>query len=252
MVAVGEKPYAETPGDDDTPVLAPAQARLIDDLQATGKTVIVVVVAGRPLVMNRQLDRADAALMAFLPGTEGGGAIADVLLGDYNPSGRLSVSWQRSVNQFPLAYNEPGAYNPRYAFGHGRSYTKFAVKSLDGPRAVRQGQTARFDVRVANTGQRRRRPHAARVRAAGVRRGPRRAGGLPAHVGAPRPPLVRADRRRLDPARAGRLPDRGGRAEPEAGGALTGGAAGAAYRDFRRIVVWCSGPRSPVGACPRK
>ena len=63
------------------------------------------------------------------------------------------MSWQRSVDQFPLAYNEPGAYDPRYAFGHGRSYTKFAVKSLDGPRAVRQGQTARFDVRVANTGK---------------------------------------------------------------------------------------------------
>ena len=132
----------------------PAQAALIDDLQATGKTVVVVVVAGRPLVMNRQLDRADAVLMAFLPGSEGGSAIADVLLGDESPSGRLSVSWPRSVDQLPLAYNEPGPYQPRYAFGHGRSYTRFTVRALDGPRAVRQGQTARFDVTLANTGGR--------------------------------------------------------------------------------------------------
>jgi beta-glucosidase len=154
IVAVGERPYAEGMGDDPTPELAPAQAALIDDLQATGKTVVVVVVAGRPLVMNRQLDRADAALMAFLPGSEGGSAIADVLLGDESPSGRLSVSWPRSTDQLPLAYNEPGAYAPRYAFGHGRGYTRFSVRALDGPRGVRQGQTARFDVTLANTGGR--------------------------------------------------------------------------------------------------
>jgi beta-glucosidase len=153
VVAVGERPYAEGMGDDDTPELAPAQAALIDDLQATGKKVVVVVVAGRPLVMNRQLDRADAALMAFLPGSEGGSAIADVLLGDYNPSGRLSVSWPRSTSQFPLAYNEPGPYAPRYPFGHGRSYTRFTVTSLDGPRSVQQGQSARLDVKLANRGR---------------------------------------------------------------------------------------------------
>jgi beta-glucosidase len=153
VVAVGERPYAETPGDDPTPELAPAQAALIDDLQATGKKVIVVVVAGRPLVMNRQLNRADAALMAFLPGSEGGAAIAEALLGDYNPSGRLPVSWPRSLDQFPLAYNEPGPYQPRYAFGFGRSYTRFVVRELDGPRGVRRGETARFDVRLANRGR---------------------------------------------------------------------------------------------------
>jgi beta-glucosidase len=92
--------------------------------------------------------------MAFLPGSEGGPAIADALLGDYNPSGRLSVSWPRSTSQLPLAYNEPGAYAPRYAFGFGRSYTRFSVTALDGPRTVRRGQSARFDVRLANTGSR--------------------------------------------------------------------------------------------------
>jgi beta-glucosidase len=72
VVAVGESPYAEGRGDNDNPVLPSAQAKLIDDLKATGKPVIVVVQAGRPLVMNAQLAEADAALMAFLPGSEGG------------------------------------------------------------------------------------------------------------------------------------------------------------------------------------
>ena len=72
-----------------------AQAALIDALKGTGKPVIVVVVAGRPLKMDHQLDEADAGLMAFLPGSEGGGAVPDTLFGRANPSGRLSVSWPK-------------------------------------------------------------------------------------------------------------------------------------------------------------
>jgi beta-glucosidase len=66
--------------------------------------------------------------MAFLPGSEGGAAVADTLFGKANPSGRLSVSWPKDSSQFPLAYNEPGkAYDPRYEFGYGLSYTRFDV-----------------------------------------------------------------------------------------------------------------------------
>src|SRR4029077_4195490 len=101
VVAVGESPYAEGQGDDTTPDLASSQARLIDALKAPGKPVVVVVVAGRPLVMNHQLDEADAALMAFLPGSEGGAAIADALFGRVNRGGRLPVSWPKSDDQFP-------------------------------------------------------------------------------------------------------------------------------------------------------
>jgi beta-glucosidase len=151
VVAVGESPYAEGQGDDATPELPLAQAKLIDDLAATGKPVIVVVIAGRPLVMNHQLDEAAASVMAFLPGSEGGAAIGDALFGKVNPSGRLPVSWPKASSQLPLAYNEPGKpYDPRYPFGYGLSYTRFEVSHLK----VSPGDTVRASVKVRNVGSR--------------------------------------------------------------------------------------------------
>jgi beta-glucosidase len=121
VVAVGEGPYAEGQGDTDTAALPAGQAKLIDDLAATGRPVIVVVIAGRPLMMNRQLDEASAALMAWLPGTEGGGAVGDLLFGRASPSARLSVTWPKSIAQVPLAYNGPAGkpYDPRYRSATG-------------------------------------------------------------------------------------------------------------------------------------
>jgi beta-glucosidase len=152
VVAVGESPYAEGQGDDPNPQLTSAQAALIDALKATGKPVIVVVVAGRPLKMDHQLDEADAGLMAFLPGSEGGAAVADTLFGRANPSGRLSVSWPKDSSGFPLAYNEPGKpYDPRYEFGYGLSYTRFDLRALK----VRTGAAmVRASVKVRNSGGR--------------------------------------------------------------------------------------------------
>jgi beta-glucosidase len=148
VAAVGESPYAETPGDDETPELSPAQAALVDALAATGKPVVVVVMAGRPLVMNAQLDEARSALMAFWPGTEGGAAVADALFGKDNPSGRLPVSWPKSSSQLPLAFNEPGKpYDPRYPFGHGLSYSRVVVKDLHLPRKV--GRHGRVGVKAS-------------------------------------------------------------------------------------------------------
>ena len=153
VVAVGESPYAEGQGDDATPALPLAQAKLIDDLKATGKPVIVVVVAGRPLKMDHQLDEANASLMAFLPGTEGGGAIADTLLGKASPSGRLPVSWPKDSSQFPLAYNEAGKpYDPRFAFGYGLSYTRFKLDNLRAPWHASPGERISASVDVANVG----------------------------------------------------------------------------------------------------
>jgi beta-glucosidase len=155
VVAVGESPYAEGQGDDPTPELTSAQAQLIDELKATGKPVIVVVVAGRPLVMNGQLDEADASLMAFLPGSEGGAAVADVLFGKVNPSGRLPVSWPKASSQLPLAYNEPGKpYDPRYPFGHGLSYTRFDLRHLRAPWHVSDDGWVNASVKVRNVGRR--------------------------------------------------------------------------------------------------
>jgi beta-glucosidase len=152
VVAVGEKPYAETPGDNDAPALPAVQRRLVDELAATGTPVILVVVAGRPLVMNRELDEAAASLMAFLPGSEGGTAIASVLFGRSEVAGRLTVSWPRTADQFPLAYNEGGAYAPRYAFGYGKSYGRYAVTELRMPGSARRGEDIDVVARVHRRG----------------------------------------------------------------------------------------------------
>ena len=155
VVAVGESPYAEGFGDDPHPALTAAQAALVDALEATGKPVVIVVVAGRPLEMDGQLDGANASLMAFWPGSEGGAAVADVLFGAYNPSGRLTVSWPQNGATYPNAYNEPGSSGRRYGFGHGLSYTTFTTSRLKVPDSIKAGH-GRVPIKVTlrNTGAR--------------------------------------------------------------------------------------------------
>lgn len=155
VVAVGESPYAETRGNMDKPALTPAQAALVDALKATGKPVVVVVVAGRPLEMDGQLDAANASLMAFWPGSEGGAAIADALFGAYDPTGRLPVSWPHDGASYPIAYNEPGSDNRRYAFGHGLSYSTLTAARLRAPAQLSsRAGTVELRVSIRNLGSR--------------------------------------------------------------------------------------------------
>jgi beta-glucosidase len=156
VVAVGEGPYAEGLGDTDTAALPADQAKLIDALAATGRPVVVVVIAGRPLMMNRQLDEASAALMAWLPGTEGGAAIGDIIFGRVSPSARLSVTWPKSIAQVPLAYNGPAGkpYDPRYPFGYGLSYTRTRVTDVSAPRRVAPGGTVSLTADLRNDARR--------------------------------------------------------------------------------------------------
>ena len=87
-------------------------------------------------------------------GSEGGAAVADALFGKVNPSGRLSVSWPRDSSSFPLAYNEPSkAYDPRYPFGYGLSYTRFRLRDLRAPWHARPGARITASVDVANVGR---------------------------------------------------------------------------------------------------
>lgn len=152
VVVVGEKPAAEGTADTEQPELAADQQDLIDRLQATGKPVIVVVVAGRPLVLGKAA-AAKQLLMSWLPGSEGGTAVANVLFGKANPSGRLPVSWPKSTGDEPMFYQQlPGTnagpssnYDPLFGFGAGLSYTSFAVKGV----SVSHGKVS---VQVANTG----------------------------------------------------------------------------------------------------
>ena len=136
------------------------QQELLESLQKTGKPLIVVYIEGRPLEKNWASEYADALLTAYYPGQEGGNAIADVLFGDYNPSGRLPISVPRSVGQIPLYYNKKAPRNhdyvemssfPLYSFGYGMSYTTFEYSDLQ----VVQKSARCFEVsfKVKNTGK---------------------------------------------------------------------------------------------------
>jgi beta-glucosidase len=156
IAAIGEQAYAEGPGDTETAALPAPQGELVDALLATGKPVVLVVVAGRPLMMNDQLDEASATLYAGLPGTEGGAAVGRTLFGKVSPSARLSVTWPDSIAQAPIAYNEPRgeAYDPRYAFGHGLSYLDVDYRSLRAPATAGPDDTVEVTVELRNGGDR--------------------------------------------------------------------------------------------------
>lgn len=116
------------------------QEELIQALAATGKPMVVVLMAGAPVTMEAWVDRVPAILCAWYAGQSGGTAIVEALLGDVNPSGKLPMTFPRSVGQCPIYYNlEPSGRGydyvdstgqPRYAFGHGLSYTEFRYENL--------------------------------------------------------------------------------------------------------------------------
>jgi beta-glucosidase len=131
-------------------------------LAATDTPVIEVVVSGRPLVLGDAAE-PDALIAAWLPGTEGGTAIADALFGAVNPGGRLPVSWPKALGNEPVHYQQlPGTnygpdsgYAPAYEFGAGLSYTTFTTGAVELDRArARPGDTVKVTVPVANTGGR--------------------------------------------------------------------------------------------------
>jgi beta-glucosidase len=116
------------------------QIDLLEALKKTGKPLVVVYIEGRPLNKNWADENANALLTAYYPGEQGGNAIADVLFGDYNPSGRLPVSVPRHVGQLPVYYNKPRpaahdyvemSAQPLYSFGFGLSYTTFEYSEFE-------------------------------------------------------------------------------------------------------------------------
>lgn len=137
------------------------QQELLQTLKQTGKPLIVVYIEGRPLDKLWASTQANALFTAYYPGPWGGEAIADVLLGDYNPAGRLPVSVPRSVGQLPVYYNQPRSarndytdlsQNPLYPFGFGLSYTNFAYSNLR--ISPLGGNEYTVTVDVTNTGNR--------------------------------------------------------------------------------------------------
>ena len=120
LVIVGETPYAEYKGDARDLSLPDEDAETIARARQNGKPTIVVTVAGRPQILGDSVDNADALIAAWLPGSEGQG-VADVLFGDYNPSGKLPVVWPRSAAQLPINSTN-GKPNALFDVGFGLSY----------------------------------------------------------------------------------------------------------------------------------
>lgn len=120
VVVVGETPYAEMKGDRTDLTLAPEDVQAITNMKAANIPVVVILVSGRPMIVDGVLGKADAFLAAWLPGTEGEG-VADVLFGDYKPTGKLTFSWPRTMAQIPIHVASPN-YDPLFKYGFGLTY----------------------------------------------------------------------------------------------------------------------------------
>ncbi|RUA11786.1 MAG: beta-glucosidase BglX [Flavobacteriia bacterium] len=151
-----------------------SQKKLIKALVETGKPVALVLMSGRPLTIPEEFELPIAILQVWHPGVEAGNAIADVIFGDYNPSGKLTATWPRNVGQIPIYHSvkntgRPAPENdefqkfrsnyldspnsPLLPFGYGLSYTKFAYSNLKLDKSsIGQGESISASVTVANTG----------------------------------------------------------------------------------------------------
>jgi beta-glucosidase len=163
------------------------QAELVRLIRESGKPVVAVIMAGRPLTLTNIVDQVDAILFAWHPGTMGGPAIADLLFGRESPSGKLPVTFPRMVGQIPIYYNQKNTgkpptpemivhiddiprhapqtshgltafhldagYKPLFPFGHGLSYARFEYRNLRASAAeIRPGETLQVSVDLSNEG----------------------------------------------------------------------------------------------------
>jgi beta-glucosidase len=154
------------PGDRNTLGLFGDQDRLVEAMIQTGKPIVALLINGRPLVVTRLAEKANALIEGWYLGQEGGNAFAEILFGKVNPGGKLAVSFPRCVGDVPVYYNQhpsaktgkryvEGKATPLFPFGFGLSYTTFDVSAprLAKPQ-IAQGETAIVEVDVVNTGTR--------------------------------------------------------------------------------------------------
>ncbi|MCC8408460.1 beta-glucosidase BglX [Mucilaginibacter sp. UR6-1] len=147
------------------------QQNLLKALRETGKPIVLVLMNGRPLTLQWEHDNTAAILETWFPGTKAGDAIADVLFGKYNPSGKLSMTFPRSVGQIPIYYNAKNTgrpvsdqkytskyldipNTPLYPFGHGLSYTTFGYSDIKlSKNTIRNGERLQASITLSNTGK---------------------------------------------------------------------------------------------------
>lgn len=147
------------------------QEEFIAEIARMGKPVVVVLIGGRPVTMTQWMDKADAIIMMFYAGEQGGNALAEILSGKVNPSGKLSLSYPRNIGDLPMCllhrpygregyiveYSRKGypssRYVPLYPFGYGLSYTTYEYKNLKIKNSnLAKGENLRFSIEVTNTG----------------------------------------------------------------------------------------------------
>jgi beta-glucosidase len=157
IVAVGEAPESETLGDTNDLALSPSQMTLIQAIAATGTPTVVVLVEPRPRILTTALTNVSALLMAYLPGSEGGQAIAEILFGVVNPSGKLPITYPQFSGDIGVTYyhkySEIEATSPLFEFGYGLSYTAFTYGPIQlSSSTVNIGQNLTLSVTVTNSG----------------------------------------------------------------------------------------------------
>lgn len=164
VLCLGELSYAENPGNINDLNLPEVQTRLAAELAKTGKPIILVLAEGRPRIITAADQAASATLTVYYPGNEGGDALADILAGDVNPSGKLPFTYPRYTNALVNYYrkdlengnpDDKSGYSPLYEFGTGLSYTQFTYGNLKTDRAsLVPGGELHVTVDVKNSGSR--------------------------------------------------------------------------------------------------
>lgn len=159
LLCLGEQPYTETVGNIETLALEPTQMELAEAAINTGKPVILLTLGGRPRIITSIANQAAGVILGFLPGMEGGEAIADIIYGDYNPDGKLPITYPRNTNGITLYDHKPmesfegNVYNPLFPFGHGLSYTTFVTDGLAVDKEqIKSDENVTVTVNVSNTG----------------------------------------------------------------------------------------------------
>jgi len=163
ILALGERPATEKPSDIDELDLPPNQIELVKRMHKSGKPIVLVFLQGRARVIRQIEPLADAILMAYWPGHEGGRALASLLSGEANPSSKLPYTWPRFSGAL-VTYQHKGSdrlsqtfdmdgFNPQWEFGYGLSYTTFGYDELELSKdTIRSNENLKLSVKLTNTG----------------------------------------------------------------------------------------------------